>query len=229
MGGGILLWGARSQARIVAAELARAGSPPDFLFDATLDAPAFASPARFLNRAADLGRILPDCAAFVVCIGGAHGAQRAALSRRLRDGAGLRPLSVISPRAAIDPEAELGEGVQIMAGACVMIGARIGDFGLINTNATVDHECVLGAGVHVMGAAAIAGRVRIGDHATIGTNATILPDLSIGTGAQVGAGALVRRDVAADTVVVGVPARALRVERPAIDLSLLDQALTLRR
>lgn len=224
MGGKVLLWGAKSQARIVAAELTRAGRPPDFLFDHRLEVADFQSPARFINRPEVLRRILPDCAEFVVCIGGAQGAQRAALSMRLREGWGLTPLRVISPRATIDPEADLGEGVQIMAGACIGLAARIGDYGLVNTNATVDHECLLGMGVHVMGAAAVAGRVRIGDHATIGTNATVLPDLSIGAGAQVGAGTVILTDVQPDAVMVGVPARFLRSEAPGIDLSLLNWA-----
>ena len=217
-----LLWGAKSQARIVSAELTRAGHQVDYLFDATLDHPGFSTSATFLNRPEQLRAILADCATFVVCIGGAHGAQRTALSQRLRDGWGLEALSVISPRATVDPEADLGAGVQIMAGACVGLGARIGDFGLVNTNATVDHECALGLGVHVMGAAAIAGRVKIGNFATIGTNATVLPDLDIGDGAQIGAGALIRYDVKSEAVMVGVPARLLRYEVHVTDLSLLD-------
>lgn len=222
MAGRILLWGGKSQARIVAAELARAGRPADVIFDHRLEAPDFPTRATFLNHPDALRRILPECAAFVVCIGGAHGAQRAALSTRLRDGWGLEPLSVISPLASVDPEAELGQGVQIMAGACIGLAARIGDFSLINTNATVDHECTLGRGVHVMGAAAIAGRVMIGDHATIGTNATVLPDVTIGKGAQIGAATLIRHDVPSDAVMVGVPAKHLRDAAPVTDISLLD-------
>lgn len=229
MSDGIFLWGAKSQARIVAAELTRAGTPPDVLFDSMLAEPDFATSARFCNTVEALAEILPRCHAFVVCIGGAHGAQRAALSRRLQGDWGLHPLSVISPLATRDAEACIGEGVQIMARAYIGIGTQVGDFSLINTNATIDHECVLGAGVHVMGEAAIAGRVTIGDYTTIGTNATILPDLTIGRGAQIGAGALVRCNVAENEVVVGNPARLLRTQPPVTDVSLLDQALMRRR
>ena len=116
-----------------------------------------------------------------------------------------------------------------MARAYIGLASRIGDFTLINTGATIDHECVIGEGVHVMGATAIAGRVTIGDFANIGTNATILPNLTIGGGAQIGAGALVRRDVGENEVVVGNPARLLRLEPPVTDFSLLDQAFLRRR
>ena len=51
--------------------------------------------------------------------------------------------------------------------------------------------------------------VRICRFARIGANATLLPGVVIGRGAVVGAGAVVTRDVAADVVVVGNPARPL--------------------
>lgn len=225
----IFLWGAKSQARIIAAELTRAGTPPGMLFDATLSAPDFPISAGFCNTAGALAAALERVRDFVVCIGGAHGAQRAALSHRLRDDWGLTPLTIISPQASMDSESVLGAGVQLMARAYIGLASRIGDFTLINTGATIDHECVIGEGVHVMVATAIAGRVTIGDFATIGTNATILPNLTIGGGAQIGAGALVRRDVGENEVVVGNPARFLRLEPPVTDLSLLDQALLRRR
>jgi UDP-2-acetamido-3-amino-2,3-dideoxy-glucuronate N-acetyltransferase len=47
--------------------------------------------------------------------------------------------------------------------------------------------------------------VRLG--ASIGANATILPGLTIGSNAMVGAGAVVTRDVPANAIVVGNPAR----------------------
>ena len=45
--------------------------------------------------------------------------------------------------------------------------------------------------------------------ASIGSNATILAGVTIGENAMVGAGAVVTKDVAADTIVAGVPARVV--------------------
>ena len=52
--------------------------------------------------------------------------------------------------------------------------------------------------------------ISIADGVWIGGGALILPGVSIGENAVVGAGAVVTRDVAANTVVVGNPARVVK-------------------
>jgi maltose O-acetyltransferase len=52
--------------------------------------------------------------------------------------------------------------------------------------------------------------ISIADGVWIGGGALILPGVSVGENAVVGAGAVVTRDVAANTVVVGNPARVVR-------------------
>lgn len=53
--------------------------------------------------------------------------------------------------------------------------------------------------------------VYIHENAWIGANATVLPGVSVGKNAVVAAGAVVTKNVPANTVVAGVPARVIKV------------------
>jgi phosphonate metabolism protein (transferase hexapeptide repeat family) len=59
-----------------------------------------------------------------------------------------------------------------------------------------------------------ADKVTVGHDVWIGHGAILLPGVSVGLGAVVGAGAVVTKDVEPYTIVVGVPARPLRLRFP---------------
>lgn len=91
-------------------------------------------------------------------------------------------------------------------------GIDIGDGALIGHNAvitTLNHELdpAHRADMH-------PAPVRIGRDVWLGANVTILPGVTIGDGAVVGAGSVVTKNVAARTVVAGVPAHHLRDIEP---------------
>lgn len=87
-------------------------------------------------------------------------------------------------------------------------GIRIGDGTLIGHNvvlATLNHDMDPEKRRWMHPAPII-----IGKRVWIGANATVVPGVSIGDNAVVAAGAVVTKDVPADTVVGGVPARVLK-------------------
>ncbi|OIO26061.1 hypothetical protein AUJ14_02860 [Candidatus Micrarchaeota archaeon CG1_02_55_22] len=53
-------------------------------------------------------------------------------------------------------------------------------------------------------------KVVIGKNVYLGANVTIMPGVTIGDGAVIGACALVNKDIPANTVAVGVPARPIK-------------------
>jgi UDP-N-acetylbacillosamine N-acetyltransferase len=123
---------------------------------------------------------------------------------------GFEFATAIHPRAVVAADAAIGVGTVIVAGAVVNPGARIGANTIINTCASVDHECVIGDAVHVGPGAHLGGRVKVGDEVWIGMGATVLDRRQIGARSIVGAGSLVTKNVDADVVVYGVPARKIR-------------------
>lgn len=104
----------------------------------------------------------------------------------------------------------LGERVFINSGCRFQDqgGVTIGDDSLIGHNAvlaTLDHD------VHPDRRADMhPAPIVIGRKVWIGANATILKGVTIGDGAIVAAGAVVTKDVPADSIVVGAPARVVR-------------------
>lgn len=109
--------------------------------------------------------------------------------------AGFRFMSVVHPSALVGTGTELGEGVQIMAGAIVQADTSIGNNSIINTGALVDHDCLIGRNVHLAPGVVVSGGVSIGEGAHIGTGSSIIQGVSVGSGAIVGAGTVVLRDV----------------------------------
>ncbi len=210
---GVLLWGALGQAKVVRPIVEAAGHSVCAVYDLDqslsppfVDIPFMTGEAALVSWLAEnRGRDI----AFAVTIGGVYGHERCAVAAQLT-GEGLKPITVVHPKAWVADSARLGDGCQIMAMAAISEEAVLGRQSIVNTNASVDHECLLGDGVHVMPGATLAGCVTVGDFATIGSNATVLPRLSIGAGAMVGAGAVVIRDVPDNSLVVGVPARPVK-------------------
>jgi sugar O-acyltransferase (sialic acid O-acetyltransferase NeuD family) len=164
------------------------------------------------SNESDITSFAQQCDAFLVCIGGDRGFQRAMWSQRIVK---IKPaINAISPAAFIGDTVVFGRGLQAMPHVVINQFSQIGDWCILNTNCTVDHECIVGNGVHIMGGAALAGKVIVGDFSTIGTNATILPDIKIGSNVFIGAGAVVTKDVPDNAVMVGSPARVLRLLEP---------------
>ena len=62
-------------------------------------------------------------------------------------------------------------------------------------------------------------RTLVKKGASIGSGATILSNVSIGENAIVGAGSVVTKDVPANTIVAGNPAKFLRSVEPTLEIS----------
>lgn len=105
----------------------------------------------------------------------------------------------------IHPGATLGKRVFIDHGMGVVIGetSKVGD------DVNMYHGVTLGG----KSSERVKRHPTVESGVTLGANATLIGDITVGEDATVGAGAVVTRDVAPGTTVVGNPAR--RVEEEA--------------
>lgn len=122
---------------------------------------------------------------------------------------GYQFASVIHPSSVIAESVELGEGVQIMAGAVIQPGCTIGDNTIVNTRVAVDHDCRLGAHVHLAPGVTLSGGVAVGAETHIGTGASIIQGVDIGDRCVIGAASLVLNKIPSDVVAYGVPAKVI--------------------
>ena len=134
--------------------------------------------------------------------------RRKDLYRRFKD-AGYAFSSVVHPSAIIGANVEMADGVQVMAGAVVQPGCRIGSNAILNTHASVDHDCAIEAHVHIAPGAVLGGGISIGEGSHIGVGASIIQNIRIGAGVMVAAGAVVVTDFPDGVRIAGVPARTI--------------------
>ena len=124
----------------------------------------------------------------------------------------------IEPGAYIREHAIIGDQAVIMMGAVINIGAVVGEGTMIDMNAVLGARATIGKRCHIGAGAVVAGvleppsktPVIVEDDVLIGANAVILEGVRIKQGAVVAAGSIVTRDVEANTVVAGVPARYIK-------------------
>lgn len=105
----------------------------------------------------------------------------------------------------IENEVVIGDRVTIKCGVQVWDGVTLEDDVFVGPNATFTNDPFPRSGRRL----AAPARTLVRKGASIGANATIAPGVTIGERAMVGAGAVVTRDVAADTIVAGNPARIM--------------------
>lgn len=201
---GLLIIGAGGQGKVVADTAMLLGwKKIAFLDDRAATLPSVLG-LPVLGRLEDLDAQRAAFPSAIVAVGDAG--LRVQMTARCR-GSGFEVVSVVHPLAYLSKFASLGAGCAAFAQSAINAGASLGAACIVNTGATVDHDCLIGAGVHICPGAHLAGAVRVGDRTWIGIGATIRQGITIGPDAMVGAGAVVVADVAAGSMVTGVPAK----------------------
>lgn len=105
-------------------------------------------------------------------------------------------------RCVVPRRCEIGEGTELGYGGIAVV---------IHERTRIGRNVMISPCVTVGGRSGIAGVPVIDDDVFIGAGAKILGDIRIGRRAIIGANAVVLQSVPDDAVVVGVPARVIRI------------------
>ncbi len=106
----------------------------------------------------------------------------------------------------IDPDVIIGDRVTIKSFVYLVDGMRVEDDVFIGPQATFTNDRFPRSRQPFNCESMVIGR-----GASIGAGAILVPGVSVGEGAMIGAGAVVTRDVAPFSVVIGNPARVVRM------------------
>jgi UDP-3-O-[3-hydroxymyristoyl] glucosamine N-acyltransferase len=130
----------------------------------------------------------------------------------LGDGASIREkckigsYCIISRYVTINYATLIGDRTKIMDGSHITGKAQIGNDVFVSVLVGTTNDNVVRAGYEedrILGP-------KIENSVVIGVGASFLPAVKVGTGATIAAGAVVTRDIEAQTLVAGVPARLVR-------------------
>lgn len=127
----------------------------------------------------------------------------------------------IEPGCIIRDYVSIGKNVAIMMGAMINIGVKIGDETMIDMGVVLGGRVEVGKRCHIGAGSVLAGVIEppsakpvvVEDDVLIGANAVVVEGVHIGKGAVVGAGSIVLNDVPENAVVVGNPARIIKMEK----------------
>jgi UDP-3-O-[3-hydroxymyristoyl] glucosamine N-acyltransferase len=112
---------------------------------------------------------------------------------------------------------ESSKGLVLGAGTRFMNSICIESFVVISLNCTIGHDVELGSYVSIMPGVNISGNVVLDEGCYIGSGAVVLQGqpndkLSLGRYTIVGAGAVVTKSHNDEQVLVGIPAKALKID-----------------
>ena len=106
-----------------------------------------------------------------------------------------------------DSDLENSEGLIMQHSTFVSTNCKLGRCIKLNVGCTIMHDASIGDFCTIAPRATLLGRVTLENNVFVGANSTILPDIKVGNNSIIGAGAVVTKNVPANMIARGVPAR----------------------
>jgi len=123
---------------------------------------------------------------------------------------GAKFLTLVHPTATVAPSAHIGEGSIICPYSIVSDSARLGRFVAMNYHTSLGHDAAAEDFSVMSPYATLGGGARIGADVFLGLHASVAPGKSVGASTKVSANSACLSDVPPDSIVFGVPGRAMK-------------------
>lgn len=112
-------------------------------------------------------------------------------------------VSYVSSRATVWPELAVGENCLIFEGNVIQPYASIGNNVMLWSANLIGHHSSIGDHCFVASHAVISGNVTVEPYCFIGVSATLRDGIRIGRASVIGAGSLILRNTAPESVYIG--------------------------
>lgn len=118
--------------------------------------------------------------------------------------------TVIHPSVKLSSRVTLGAGTFVAAGCVLTTQVAVGRHVIIDRGSQIGHDCRVHDFSTLAPMTCLSGNVVAGAGSQIGAAAVVRQGISLGKGSMVGMGAVVVKDVADNSLVMGNPARAAK-------------------
>lgn len=119
--------------------------------------------------------------------------------------------TLIHPSATVAEDAVIEEGSMVAHNAFISVKVHLYSNVVIQPCASVHHECEVGKNSVVGTSASLGGMSSLGHNSFIGLNACVKQGIKIGNSSVAGMGAVVIKDVPDRAMVVGNPAKIVKI------------------
>lgn len=123
---------------------------------------------------------------------------------------GWEAVNIFHPDAIISKDAKIGKGVLIECGCLITPNPVIGDNVVVNTGSQVNHDNVVEDHVYIASGVILSGGVTIKQNTLLDDGVIVSLGRTVNENCLVGAGGIVTKDIPANMVAYGCPAKVIR-------------------